>query len=250
MSEYHAFGFVHPRSAELTLDGSFRFAGQLADGTPLEVSIDYLTASEFKIHIVAPAAVDLLNIRDIAEQTGTIFVDTYGFMSAAGYSVEVASCVDVASGDARNFVRIDLPEAHVPAEKGLDEKALFELLAIYPQLRRAFGDLRLALLYRTDTPVFAYRAIEAVRQAFDSVPGKPNWNGLHDALNTRKTGLDRLTEESEKVRHGALKVIDGPTRLAFVRVAREVVARYCHYLLRHNSPLALPEFPTLDAGWA
>lgn len=98
--------------------------------------------------------------------------------------------------------------------------------------RLAVRDFHTALLEPdVDAILYAYRAVEAIRQAIDPGPEKRAWRAMHEKLGTDKAMLDDLAKVATVIRHGAhdhrlaARARGGSDRVELLEVARDVVFR-------------------------
>ncbi|TEB14295.1 hypothetical protein Psfp_03046 [Pelotomaculum sp. FP] len=194
---------------------------------------------------------DIGTMKNYLESTVRSLVDGLGYLLACGYDVEITSVMLPDSSmivfgvgvtelekekDTRNFSNAEL------------FKILFSGKPKTDYLRRALGDLRETIRSPHDTALFAYRAIESIRESFrisDSEDKNILWQRMRESLSIEKEYIMFIEKYRTIEAHGKTLPVSGDDRVEIMRRAWRIVERFCNYLLKGESDLPINDFPIL-----
>ena len=138
---------------------------------------------------------------------------------------EITVCLGIAGRDPDG-----LAEA-APFQLAADRLALLALR--HEQLAEALGELSLAVSRPGQTPLHAWRAIEACRQHFqDGSARKQAWETMNRTLGVERESYQAAFAEYDidGPRHGVVRTVPETERIDLLLAARRVVNLYAVYL--------------------
>ena len=97
----------------------------------------------------------------------------------------------------------------------------------HPCLRTALSDIRDAIRRFKDTPLYAYRAIESIRQHYERNKGdndanrRQAWKEMRQDLDLKESELRLVADASKYVRHGQPAPNGRVERVELVRVGQK-----------------------------
>jgi hypothetical protein len=206
--------------------------------------------SQFQVVTVGQPPDDLKAFRNDIVSIVQGCLDSLGFLLAAPLQAEIRT-ISVQRNDSEqiqlSWCRQEWPEllgdrvSWPPRVEGDDLQPLVAATVAEPLIRLALVDLRAALQYPDDTLVYAYRAVESVRQWFleehevdDDAARKRAWKAMRKALQLPRgpvdDPIDRLKDWSVGRRHGALAPPTEAQRKEALLTARNVVRTFIDYL--------------------
>ncbi len=210
----------------------------IAGGT-FDVSI-WIDTSVITIELVTDLSVDLVTLKNTAEDLVRAQVDAFGFVTQRAYDVEIQSGGEHGSSPVTFGVEFAVPQLE-PVE--VEYEAVRTLSLGNPQLRIALSDLREAIRAERDTALFCARAIDALKEHFRPEGGdhESAWRGMRERLNIDEDFLKTLSRASREIRHargthtGQVMITDSD-RAALLSSARAVVARFVAYIESEHVP--------------
>ena len=129
------------------------------------------------------------------------------------------------------------PYDKAPAvEPKVDRATITDLMAVVPYLRYAIRDLNQGLLHREDSPVYFYRAIEALARSISRSYAEltpADWGRLHEALGTSRDQLSVLENLTKSHRHGSRVRFSRDQHLQMMSATRSFLVRAIEYLDKH-----------------
>ena len=230
-------GQLSPRPWSISIPpATIRFADQTV-GALRDLQIDLTIAtSEIAAQVRSPEPItDLATVRYAVEREAQNLVDVMGFLKAQGFIVDIDRVVSDA-GTVRYFSNYSSVSVSDLTNEQLDEDVGFQSIVGVqkhnPYLRTALADIRDAIRRFNDTPLYAYRAIESIRQHYqrnkkDNDRGRRQaWEEMREDLNLSISELGLVAEASRRVRHGQQAPSGDTERVELVRIAWKVVYRF------------------------
>ena len=178
---------------------------------------------------------DLATVRYAVEHEAQNLVDVMGFLKAQCFSVDIDRIVSD-DGTVRYFSNYSSVEVSdlidEPLGEGVGFLSIVDVQKRSPYLRTALADLRDSIRRFNDTPLYAYRAIESIRQHYqrnkkDNDRGRRQaWEEMRQDLDLNISELRLVADASRYVRHGQQAPSGGIERVELVRIAWKVVYRF------------------------
>ena len=224
------------------------------DGVTFDMDLDinggYLAAQ------VRASGVDVETLRNHVAISIEQFVDAASYMRGVALTVDLHAVIEPDG-------KLATIGSQIKGLSALDHD-MDSLLAVLtrPQpnphtayhLGRAIANVREAIRSPWDTGLFAYRAVESVRQLFvdkaDSkkTREKKSWERLRNALKVERGWFDDLLDWGEPQRHSEPMHMSGDERLRAIGMARMVISRFVAYASGGLQPLDEASFPALIGG--
>lgn len=188
---------------------------------------------------------DVSTLKNVAQSLTQNLVDALNYAWGRSYEIEITSVL-LPSGDHHVFgVGVPVIEGHKD-ERPLPPEVVIDLALRNPWLRRALGDLRGAIKEPDDTGFHCMRAVESVRQHFQSGSDVSSaWSGMRRALHLNEDTLKTLGEFGTPQRHGEAIAMTDAQRARDMTLAWRVVDRYVVLLHRDADEIPAEEFPML-----
>ena len=237
MRKVNFVGVIHPQS------GRWYFDTPITVHRGTERIVIAVHSSVFNVEVAAPDDVPIdakwaNEVWNSAETWLRAALDALGYHLAASLEVQMLSgTVDDGTiiGNLTSLPAL----ATVPTDRVEGETVGRYVRAAVrdPHVRHALADLRSAIQYPDDTAFYAYRSVESIRQCYlrDSAPDdgaarKASWESLRSALGVTHDELKELADAAKSRRHGGDGLLDTDKRMAFLALARRVVASYVDQL--------------------
>ena len=230
-------GRVSPRPWRISIPPvTIRFADQTV-GALSDLQIDLTIAnSEVAAQVQSPEAItDLATVRYAVEHETQNLVDVMGFLRVQCFTVDIDRVVSD-TGTVRHFNNYSSISVNDLTNGQLDEGVGFQSIVgaqkHNPCLRTALADIRDAMRRFNDTPLYAYRAIESIRQHYqenkkDNDKGRRQaWEEMREDLDLSISELQLVAGASRHVRHGQQAPSGDIDRVELVRIAWKVVYRF------------------------
>lgn len=188
---------------------------------------------------------DIITLKNCVHSTVSFFVDSLGFDLGCGYNIEITKCTFNGGDDVVIFgVNIDA----LKKEENKWVSALAVLRASQEanevqqiQLQRALSDFKNGILISNDTGFYAYRAIEAIKTAFDD-----SWDKMNQSLKIARNYTEDLrVKHGNPQRHGNTTFMTSEDRIDMLLRAKNIISRYVTYLNNGNNDLNSDEFAIL-----
>ena len=192
--------------------------------------------SEVEAQVRSPQPVtDLATVRYAVEHEAQNLVDVMGFLKAQCFTVDIDRVVSEAGvvkhfNSYSSFSVSDLISEEL--HEGVDFLSILDAERRNPYLRTALSDIRDAIRRFNDTPLYACRAIESIRQHYQRTK-KDNdrsrrqaWKEMREDLDLSMSELQLVTRPARHVRHGQPAPSGGTERVELVRIAWKVVYRF------------------------
>lgn len=96
-------------------------------------------------------------------------------------------------------------------------------------VRLGLADIRMAIRNPFDTAFLCFRAIEGVKNRFES------WDTFRDALTVSQPELMDLKSLADPRRHGSERHLSHDQRVAALQLAHRVIGRYLDYVEAHST---------------
>jgi hypothetical protein len=165
-----------------------------------------------------------------AEHFAQIVASALGFSLGSGYSVEV---IQVIEETGRSHVFGVRPEGLKFEHYEPIFQRVFELASVNLFFRLALRDYIRAITDTTDCATHCFRAIEAIKSAFEFQTRLKGWADMHAALGTEEETITKVVKVyADPVRHGnwaAAKATDTSTRMQMLSLTRDILNRYLDY---------------------
>ena len=195
-----------------------------------------ITDSDIQAQVRSPEPItDLATVRYAVEHEAQNLVDVMGFLKAQCFSVDIDR---IASGDGvvrhfSNYASIEVGDLIDEQQgDGRGFSSIVEVQKRHPCLRTALSDIRDAIRRFKDTPLYAYRAIESIRQHYERNKGdndanrRQAWKEMRQDLDLKESELRLVADASKYVRHGQPAPNGRVERVELVRIAWKVVYRF------------------------
>jgi hypothetical protein len=226
-------GRVHPERADIkfgpiewTLEDDGHVTAQ-CDSSQITVSLDLKSIDGWRTAFVT------------GEHFAHIAVGALGFSLGSGYSVELIQVTEE-SGVPHVFGVRPVGDsaddwlgftAHEPTFLRCFDLANHDVL-----FRLALRDYLRAITATTDCAFYCYRAIEAIKSAFEAKIGGEGWQAMHTTLGTSGDAITSVVKTfADPVRHGNwldAKPTDSKTRWEMLKLTRDVLTKY----IDHSRP--------------
>ena len=230
-------GQVSPRPWSVSIAPvTMRFADQ--DVQALSDLHIYLTIRNSEVEAQVRSAepiTDLATVRYAVEHEAQNLVDVMGFLKAQCFTVDIDRVVSDA-GVVRYFSNYSFVSINDLINEQLNEDedflSIVDVQRRNPYLRKALADIRDAIRRFNDTPLYAYRAIESIRQHYqrnkidDDRSRRQAWKEMREDLELGISELQLLAKASRHVRHGQQAPSEGIERVEMVRIAWKVIYRF------------------------
>ena len=227
--KYVCTGLVHPERANV----QFERRELKSNKWSAVVSCD---ASQVTVVLDVPSGdgrIAAFMARDIAGNIANIVVGALGFSLGSGYSVEIIQVIEQDGAVSVFGVRPRGKEPsqtlgmkpHIPAFSRalqISSKNVYFRLALQDYLR-AINDVR-------DRPTYCYRAIEAIKSAFQGNAELEQWNAMHLALGTDRNTIENTVKQyADPIRHGNwidAKETTGEEKWEMLLFTRDILVKY------------------------
>jgi hypothetical protein len=228
-------GIVHPQHESMTLSPPVQLI-LTRDGrtTPIVISIN---AGIVTVKVDGPFEGPLLDLKNTAADAVAAIADAAGFVQGAAYSVEISFVLFPDGSSQRLTAAFDQLKEDLDGLR-VDELSDFQATLIglalnssaHPEVATALNELAQGIRRPLETPLHAFRAVEAVRQRYLEAEGtdraaerKRSWEALRVATKVSAAELDWLAQLAIPNRHGARPPIPETDRMRALRVARAVL---------------------------
>ncbi|HAU1294598.1 TPA: hypothetical protein JBI28_16335, partial [Legionella pneumophila] len=94
------------------------------------------------------------------------------------------------------------------------------------ELGIALGDFREAIRQPNFTSFHCYRAIEAIKQAFDGKKDKDKWERLRTNLDVERSDIDKIANQAKFLRHGKCHPQVWKTRKEHMFITWNIIKKY------------------------
>ncbi len=260
MFTYIFYGVVIPERLGLTLSpvsGHVKFPDVEFDlGVTLSIHQSQISVAAHSDTEVK----DIATLRNCIDTIARSLVDAYGYAARKGLDMEIRLAVCANNGlspefEYRTGSNFSWTEE---TEKKYEEVAevLFSVgsnsASITDPLRRALGDVGRAYRMPHDTGLFAYRAIESLRQHFvnsedkEKTRAKKSWISMRECLRIDQALTTKLEDFSKYQRHGEAKHLSGSERSDVIKTARQVIDRFILHAKNGCHPLS-GQYPILKS---
>ena len=180
---------------------------------------------------------DLVTAHSMAKDVAEIVVGALGFSLGLGYSVEI---IQVTRQDAAYVFGVK-PESPKPGQTlqiASDHipsfNQAFHLSASDVFFRLALRDYLRAMTDAKDCAFYCYRAIEAVKSAFEFKTRNDGWNSMHSALGTNKATIENTVKDyADPLRHGNWakgKLTTTSERWDMLCLTRDILVQYMDHV--------------------
>ncbi len=179
---------------------------------------------------------DLLTLKRHVEFTARTIVDVVGFMSIAGYDVEIEKVYNPEKNQQyffgiQEFIFDDdnidglarQPRPHPALPISCQELA--KLSAMNTELSIALADFREAIRQTNFTSFHCYRAIEALKSVFDRNK-KSQWEKFRITLNIKRDDIERIKNSADILRHGELTLQTWEIRKEHLLITWSIINKY------------------------
>ena len=234
---YVVFGRVQPERADVWLSGPQVFR------TP-NGHVYTVRASSSQLTVIAdvPEGTGHRDVFVMAEHFAEVAVSALSFAHGTGWHVEL---VQVVSEEVETYgVRPGQLEFDPAGE--MFSRAL-ELGKRDLYFRLALRDYVRAMRDTLDCAHYCYRAIEAIKSAFDTSAGASGWTAMHTTIGTTREEIGRVVKDfADPVRHGNwanFPAVTAAQRHEMLTMTRRILANY----VGHVSPPSLASQPTSGA---
>ncbi len=222
---------------------TIRFADQRV-GALSELQIDLTIAnSEVAAQVRSPEPItDLATVRYAVEHEAQNLVDVMGFLKAQCFTVDIDRVVSDAGivTHFSNYSSVDVSDlTNGQLDEGVGFQSIVDVQKHNPYLRTALADIRDAIRRFNDTPLYAYRAIESIRQHYqrdkqdNDRSRRQAWIEMREDLDLSVSELRLVAEASKHVRHGQRAPSGDTERVELVRIAWKVVYRFWRRVAGH-----------------
>lgn len=230
--KYVCTGLVHPERANV----QFERCELKSKDWSVTITCD---ASQITVVLDIPpdnGRIPAFIAHDIAGNVANMVVGALGFSLGLGYSIEITQVIEPdgtphvfgVSPSGRESGQTLQIEPYIPAFNRalhLSGRDIYFRLALQDYLR-AINDVR-------DCPTYCYRAIEAIKSAFQGKAESDQWNAMHAALGTdRNTIENKVKQYADPTRHGNWMNEKLPTakqRWEMLSLARDILVKYMEY---------------------
>jgi hypothetical protein len=221
-----ATGRVHPERADVRF-GEITWSA--SDGSTVSITCD---SSQLFIRADFQNCDGYVAAYIQAQHVAETVVGALGFALGTGYSVELIQLIEESGASHVFGVRpgnLSFPEGDPIFGSALElsRKDLFFRFALR-DYARAIGTI-------VDCAFYCYRAIEAIKSAFD-LRGEPGgWAAMHSSLGTTREQIENVVKAfADPVRHGnwfSMQPTTSAERNAMLVLTREILARYVQAML-------------------
>ncbi|MSQ33862.1 MAG: hypothetical protein EXR60_05540 [Dehalococcoidia bacterium] len=201
-------------------------------GDSITISCD---ASQLSINADLTSAGGYVDAFIMAEQVAQAVVSALGFALGTGYSVELLQVV-TETGDPHTFglrpgnLQFDQDRPVFLQAAELARKDVF--------FRLALRDYVQAIGQTMDCAHYCYRAIEAIKAAFEANAQGDGWPKMHETIGTTRDEIDAAVKNyADPARHGnwaAFKSTTAAERNKMLEFTRGILARYLKWKLPDN----------------
>lgn len=171
---------------------------------------------------------DVDTVKITTENLAQTYISAIGFALGAGYTVEITQVI---AEDGTTHFYGPKQEALAFTNDPTVLEDSWTLAGRDPFFRFAVIDYCQALVNAVECGAFCFRAIEAIKCAFDN-----KWDTMHASLGTTRDQIDTMVKvNADSIRHGNWSEIPDTTntdRLAACRLTRDILHKY----LRHRIP--------------
>jgi hypothetical protein len=233
--KYVIFGRILPERADVWFTPQ---VWRSQTGDSITISCD---ASQLSINADLPSVGSYVDAFIMAEQVAQSVVSALGFALGTGYSVELVQVV-TETGDPHTFglrpgnLQFDSHNPVFLQAAELAKKDVFFRLALRDYVR--------AIGQTMDCAHYCYRAIEAIKSAFEADAQGDGWLKMHNTLGTTRDEIETAVKNyADPVRHGnwaAFKSTTAAERNKMLQVTRGILARYLKWKLPNHSVQPTP----------
>lgn len=232
-------GVVRPERAQLTI-GNVEHQIDLVSGTKCRVKFN-VSANQLSALVEAEESEDIYTLRNVIKGTIELVTDIIGFVHGYAYDVEI---VKVVSED------LELSQVfgmQIPALEERNKHREPEAVNyIYPlclgadgkYLKRALGDLGMAIRHADDTAFYCFRAIESLKQYFGFISGKiedkDQWLEMTKAIGDHRDMVEPIRKRAFPARHGLPEATTDGERKDFFFATWEIAEAFINFRLKET----------------
>lgn len=188
---------------------------------------------------------DIYTLKNLVQSGVSSLTDPLSFLVGKHVDVEIVAVI-TPSGDKRVFgVEYPYISEKISSEE-IQSEWLPKILAVYqteasPYLQHAFTDFRLAMKHAEDTGFYCFRAVESLRQFFNSGDDSNSWKSLRKAINVDRATIEEdIQNYSYKRRHGDVDFITGEERQQVIEATWDIIRRFIEYAGEELEPIQEP----------
>ncbi|HHU0025782.1 TPA: hypothetical protein ACT9M9_002979, partial [Legionella pneumophila] len=185
--------------------------------------------------------INLYTLKNYVEMAVRTIVDSVGYLQACGYDVEIESAYDLQTKDFIIFgvhenifhddqINSDTNNGIPHPEISISPTELAFLSSQNLELGIALGDFREAIRQPNFTSFHCYRAIEAIKQAFDGKKDKDKWERLRTNLDVERSDIDKIANQAKFLRHGKCHPQVWKTRKEHMFITWNIIKKYIEFL--------------------
>lgn len=222
--KYLAIGRIHPERADVNIK-----IPPMRPATGGEISI-YCEASQLTVTLVDQPVDGYIAAYILAEHIAQSVVSALGYALATGYVVELVEVIED-SGAVHVFGTRAQELMFDPFEPKFSQAV--NVVGSDIAFRMAIADYSTALRDSFRCASLCFRAIEAIKSAFDGDSDAKKWANMHISLGTTRGNIDTDVKAfADPIRHGDWANIPSTSseqRLRMLSVTRDVLDRYLNF---------------------
>lgn len=239
MKKHFFTGVIRPERAVLSI-GNIMHGLELADGNRCTIKFNAYN-NQITAVVETDEKEDIYTLRNLVRSNVELITDVIGFIRGYAYDVEIIKAFSEDLEMSQVF-GIDIP-ALAERNKAIPPEAVNH---VYPLcldtqgifLRRALGDLGMAIRHSDDTAFYCFRAIESLKQYFGFMSGKINdkeqWEEMAKAVGDHRNTVEPIRKLAFPARHGVPDPVTDEERKNIFLSTWTIVEAYVNYRLKES----------------